>query len=79
MPGMDGLEVFEALRARTSTADIPVVFLTARSDAAERDRALAMGVRDYLIKPFDPVGLADVLDRYFEEDDGPPPQEQPSG
>jgi two-component system, OmpR family, response regulator MprA len=49
MPGMDGLEVCRQLRA---AGDLPILFLTARSDTADRVRGLDTGADDYLIKPF---------------------------
>lgn len=58
MPGMDGLEVLMALRAALSAEDfLPVIVLTADEDPTVRDRALAMGAKDFLTKPFD---LAEV-------------------
>ncbi len=57
MPGMDGPTTLAALRAQPATRDVPVVFLTAKVQPAERRRLeeLASGV---IAKPFDPVGLA---------------------
>lgn len=57
MPGMDGLQTVERLRAEASTADIPVILLTARVDG-EKPEATVAGI---LSKPFDPMRLgADV-------------------
>ena len=53
MPGMDGFAVLTALRSTPKTRDIPVLMLTARNAAADIQRALACGARDYLAKPFD--------------------------
>lgn len=51
MPVMDGYETVTALKADPRTADIPVVFLTGRTDAADVVRALKLGGHDYVRKP----------------------------
>src|SRR5580658_7994433 len=48
MPGMDGFEVCRRLKANPATADIPVVMVTALSDAADRLRGLEAGADDFL-------------------------------
>ena len=52
LPDLDGLEVCRRLRAATTTARVPIVFLTARTDEATRVRGLALGADDYVVKPF---------------------------
>ncbi|PIM53535.1 two-component system response regulator [Roseateles chitinivorans] len=54
MPGMDGHEVCERLKADPATRDVPVIFLTARSDVADETRGLALGAVDYITKPISP-------------------------
>ncbi len=54
MPGENGFAFAESLRKRS---DVPIVMLTARSDAADRVRGLEIGVDDYLAKPFEPREL----------------------
>jgi diguanylate cyclase (GGDEF)-like protein len=51
MPGMDGYSVLSALKTDPVTTDIPVIFVTALSEAADEARGLAMGVADYIAKP----------------------------
>lgn len=58
MPEMDGPTAFATLRADTATRDIPVVFLTAKTQAAERERLSALRPAGILVKPFDPLKLA---------------------
>ncbi|HEX6038000.1 response regulator [Longimicrobium sp.] len=61
MPGMDGLEACRRLKADAATASIPVVFVTALSDARDRARALDAGGDDFLTKPFSrPVLVARI-------------------
>lgn len=52
MPGMDGLEVCRQLRADPILADLPVLFLTARSKIEDKVLGLRAGADDYLTKPF---------------------------
>ncbi len=50
MPGLDGWQVLKALRA--AGRDLPVLFLTARDQVADRVKGLELGADDYLVKPF---------------------------
>jgi two-component system phosphate regulon response regulator PhoB len=54
MPKMSGLEVCRALHSDPSTADIPIIFLTAKVQEAEVERGFAAGIDDYIVKPFSP-------------------------
>ena len=67
MPGLDGWGVAEALLEDDRTADIPIIFLTARAEFRDRARGLDIGGVDYITKPFNPVELAplvrDLLER----------------
>lgn len=58
MPGMDGPTVFAHLREQPQTATIPVVFITARTQASEVRGFEALGALGVLAKPFDPMSLA---------------------
>ncbi|MBU3920360.1 MAG: response regulator, partial [Alphaproteobacteria bacterium] len=53
MPGMDGFEVCRRLKANPATNHIPVVMVTALSDAEDRVRGLDAGAEDFLTKPID--------------------------
>lgn len=55
MPGMDGYEVCRRLKADLRTREIPVIFLTARSDVEDERHGLELGAVDYITKPFSPV------------------------
>jgi len=55
MPGLDGFELLERLKATEWTRAIPVLVLTADDTRPTRLRALEAGARDFLTKPFDPV------------------------
>ncbi len=53
MPGMDGFEVCEKLREDERTIDVPVIFLSAKTEKKDIIRGLEVGGQDYVTKPFD--------------------------
>ena len=57
MPGMDGYETLEKLKASPDTRDISVIMISALDDIASIVRCIEHGAEDYLPKPFDPVLL----------------------
>jgi two-component system, sensor histidine kinase and response regulator len=57
MPGMDGFEVCEALKADPESQQIPVIFITARTETEDIVRGLEKGAVDYVTKPFKPAEL----------------------
>jgi len=68
MPGLSGIQVLEELRRDPLAAKTPVVMLTARSQQVDKDRALELGVRAYLVKPFSPLELIQLVERVLGED-----------
>ena len=58
MPVMDGFELLETLKAHPTYRTIPVMMLSARTEAIDKLRALRLGVDDYLLKPFNEVELS---------------------
>lgn len=58
MPDMDGPTTLEHLREDPNTAQIPVIFLTAKAQASDIKRYQALGALDVIAKPFDPMTLA---------------------
>lgn len=52
MPGMDGFETCQRLKAEPSTATIPVIFMTALSDTESKIKGFSLGAVDYITKPF---------------------------
>jgi putative two-component system response regulator len=54
MPGMDGYETCRQLKANPATADIPVIFLTAKNQVEDEAMGLSVGAVDYLGKPISP-------------------------
>ena len=61
MPTLDGWHVLEALKADPATARIPVVMLTARVQGEDQMRGWSTGAAEYIMKPFNPVGLLETI------------------
>jgi diguanylate cyclase (GGDEF)-like protein len=57
MPGMDGFEICRRLKAHPRTADIPVIFMTALAELADKARGFDAGAVDYLTKPLEAAEL----------------------
>jgi class 3 adenylate cyclase len=55
MPEMDGYEVCSRLKSDPSTSDIPIIFLTGKTDAEDETKGLELGAIDYIHKPFVPL------------------------
>jgi putative two-component system response regulator len=61
LPGIDGWRVAEELAASPETRDIPILFLSARSDRSDEERGHEVGGLGYVTKPFDPEELIDRI------------------
>ena len=61
MPGMDGPETLRRIRMMAGFADVPAIFMTARSRPQDIDQLLGEGARAVIAKPFDPMALAGQL------------------
>ena len=61
MPEMNGFEVLAALRQVEQTADIPLIFLTAKADRTDFRQGMELGADDYLTKPFTPKELRQAI------------------
>lgn len=58
MPELDGPATLAALRGRADTADIPIAFITARTQPRDVERLTALGACAVIAKPFNPMQLA---------------------
>jgi two-component system chemotaxis response regulator CheY len=65
MPEMTGLELLGYVRRHQALRAIPVIMLTSQGDETDRRKAFALGVNDYLVKPFTPQAMKPVLDKYL--------------
>ena len=63
MPGMDGYDLAEALRALPDYAVVPMIALTGFAMYADRERALAAGFNAFLTKPINPPALIELIER----------------
>jgi putative two-component system response regulator len=61
MPGLDGWHVAQELLESEETAEIPIIFLTARAEFRDRAKGLDIGGVDYVTKPFNPLELAPLV------------------
>jgi two-component system chemotaxis response regulator CheY len=61
MPKMDGYGVIQHMRERPEYDDLPILVLTTESDQEKKERARKLGATGFIIKPFNPTGLVDVL------------------
>jgi putative two-component system response regulator len=61
MPGMDGFQFFEAVRARSEGVSIPFIFLSARGDREDVMRGRNLGAEDYLVKPLTRAELLSAI------------------
>ncbi|MFK5854738.1 MAG: hybrid sensor histidine kinase/response regulator [Bacteroidota bacterium] len=66
MPEMDGYEVCEKLRANNKTKDIPVIFLTAKTEKDDIVKGFEVGGQDYITKPFDARELMERVKTQLE-------------
>jgi DNA-binding response OmpR family regulator len=67
MPGMDGRSVSRALYADPQLKDIPVVMISALGQESDIHAGLETGARAYLVKPFSPWELLELVNRLIDE------------
>ena len=65
LPGMDGWEVAQRLKAEPSTAEVPVIALTAHAMTGDRERCLKVGCDDYMAKPINIKELVAMIDLHL--------------
>lgn len=78
LPDMTGYDVLSSIRKSSDLAEIPVVMLTGKRGAADRQKGLISGTNEYLTKPFNPAKLLEVLGRYLDTSKQPVPAVQPA-
>jgi DNA-binding response OmpR family regulator len=71
LPDIDGFEVCKQLKADETTRAVPIIMLTALSDDKSRERGLACGASEYIVKPFNPDRLLAALAQYAGEAKSP--------
>ena len=63
LPGMDGVEFINRLSNDTRTNEIPIMFLSAKADLDDVQRAYNAGADEYLVSPYDPMVLESKVER----------------
>jgi CheY-like chemotaxis protein len=63
LPGRSGLDVLRDLRASPATRDLPILLLTAKGQAKDREQAMALGANAFLTKPFSNDELIETVRR----------------
>jgi CheY-like chemotaxis protein len=71
MPRMDGLDATRCIRKDPAYVDTPIIAMTANAFAEDRARCLAAGMTDFLVKPFSPNSLFEILLRGLRQGESP--------
>ncbi|MEM6822489.1 MAG: response regulator [Verrucomicrobiota bacterium] len=66
MPEMDGFETIRQARELEAGKNIPVVILTGRGQSNTKDEAEALGISEFLTKPFSPIQLKNTIKRFLQ-------------
>lgn len=61
MPGMDGFDVLETIKKDRRLKKVPVIMITSKCEDRDVQKAITMGARDYLVKPFSPSVLLEKV------------------
>ncbi len=79
MPGMNGYELSEHIRTQLSPPQnrIPIIALTAYASAQEKEKAMSLGMNDYITKPYSPQELLTVILKHVKMDGTPATDSKP--
>lgn len=66
MPRMDGFEVARRVRRHPTLRDLPIIMITSRTGQKHRERAMAIGVNEYLGKPYQESQLLECIERWSQ-------------
>mgnify|MGYP001369140420 FL=1 len=69
MPRMDGFEVANLVRHDSTLKDLPIIMITSRTGEKHRERAMAIGVNDYLGKPYQETVLLEAISKLIDRHD----------
>ncbi|WP_099190308.1 response regulator transcription factor [Tepidibacter mesophilus] len=70
LPKLNGYLVCEALKEDINTKNIPVIFISAKTQEEDIKRAFKVGGDDYIVKPFTYQEIQNSIHKYIEEDEG---------
>lgn len=68
LPGISGFDVLERLRGEPTTAQLPIIMLTAHGRDVEREKGMALGADDYITKPFSTQSLVEKVKALLSEE-----------
>jgi len=66
MPVMDGYEAIRHIRQQSKWAKLPIIALTAKAMADDREKCIAAGANDYIVKPVNITTLVSLMERWLE-------------
>lgn len=66
MPNINGLELVSFIKGNQAYSHIPVIILTTEGSRRDREKGLALGANQYLVKPFNPVVLQNAVRQYLK-------------
>ncbi len=65
MPDINGLELISYVRNNPNYQDVPLFIISTESSEKDMEKGLALGANEYLVKPFNPVKLQELISRYI--------------
>jgi two-component system, chemotaxis family, chemotaxis protein CheY len=65
MPDINGLELISYVKNNPNYRDIPLFIISTESSEKDREKGLALGADEYLVKPFNPLNLQELIRRYL--------------
>ena len=66
MPDINGLELIRFIRDNQRYRETPLIIISTETSQRDRERGLALGANAYLVKPFEPSALKEVVERYLK-------------
>src|SRR5690606_12739 len=66
MPDINGLEVIKYTRSHARYCETPVIIISTEGRETDRERAMSLGANEYLVKPFTPEALVELVRKYLE-------------
>ena len=65
MPDINGLELISYVRNNPNYKDIPLFIISTEGRDKDREKGLSLGANEYLVKPFDPIKLQELIIKYL--------------
>ena len=68
MPDINGLELISYMRNNPNYQNIPIIIISTEGSQKDIERGKQLGANDYVVKPFDPASLQELLQKYLSRD-----------